>query len=119
MTWLKEKWVYILPTVFLLGEFIYQKDWFFIEILFFALIIKTFSEASLPKNLRIYLLVAIWGTLASVVALAIYGNFIMPNEIYIPRWLESLRKDILAVVFGLIIAGAVLQDNKKSQDEPV
>ena len=114
MTWLKENWFKLLPIVFLLGLFVYYKDWFFIEILFFVLAIKIFSEAILPKNLRIYLLVAIWGALASVVALAIYGNFIMPNEIYTPPWLESLTRDILAVVFGLVIAGAVLQDNKKS-----
>src|SRR3990172_6682798 len=76
MTWLKQKWPGVLLILFLLGEFVYSKDWFFIQILLYVLVLKVLFEADLTNTLRLYLLTAIWGTFISAFGLAIYGNFI-------------------------------------------
>ncbi len=114
MEWLKEKWLSVLLIVFLLGEFIFSKDWFFIQILFYVLMIKVLIEVDLPKNLKIYLQIAIWGTFISAFGLAIYGNYIL-SPVNAPYWLEYLRSSSgIAIVMALAFAGIVIGHKGKN-----
>jgi len=115
MNWLKQKWFNVLIIAFLLGEFIFSKDWFFIEILFYVLIIKMFLEADLSKNLWVYLSIAIWGTFFSVFGLAIYGNYFLVYGDHAPGWLVFLRSSSgVAICLGLLFAGIIITSSKKA-----
>lgn len=108
MTWLKQKWLYVAVILFLIGEFIFSKDWFFIQALFFGLLVKLFLQVRLPKNLRIYLQIATWGTVISAFSLAIYGNYILKAE-HTPEWLEYLRSsEGIVLGFALVFLGIVI-----------
>lgn len=108
MKWLKEKWISVLLISFLLGEFIFSKDWFFIQVLFYVLIIKVLLEAKIAKDLLVYLQMAIWGTFISAFGLAIYGNYFL-NSGHTPDWLEFLRSsEGVAIGMGLLFAGIVI-----------
>ena len=77
MIWLKENFQGVLGIALLLGLFAWHKDWFFIELLFFILIMKLLVDVEMPKNLRIYLLFAAWGTVILYSSLTIFGNYFL------------------------------------------
>lgn len=107
MKWFKQKWLYVVLILFLIGEFIFSKDWFFIEALFFGLLVKLFLDVNLSKNLRAYLQLAIWGTVIASFGLTIYGNYIL-KPVPTPDWLEYLRSNAgILTGFALIFLGII------------
>src|SRR3989338_6948825 len=113
MTWLKENFGGVLGIAVLLSLFAYHKDWFFIEVLLFMLIMKVFNDVELPKNLRIYLLLAIWGTVILYFGLTSLGNFVL-NYKHPPDWLETFRSsESIVTAMALVIAGILIGNKAK------
>lgn len=103
---------YLILVVLPIILFLFHKDPFFIEALFYGLFLVILIYSKIPKSVVFYLQLAIWGTTVSGLGLVLYGNYFMDYQ-SVPFWLESLREQSLIYIIALPIAGIVLAHKKE------